>query len=96
MGKLILLTNATKLGKVDILQSIQWIILYATQTLHEPGDDSTRYDTLLTTVVRPPETTGTEDGEDNMQLGILKQFTFSSELQVRSLHPLFNLCEHII
>ena len=70
------------------------------QELQEPGEDNTRYDTLLTTVVRPPkfplvrehlnmatlDYSDEEEEEDDVQLGILKQFTFSSELQVSHLH----------
>lgn len=70
-----------------------------TQTLEEPpGEDCTRFDTVVPTVVRPPRTPpqytpppcGLKEGEEEeegeggeeLELGILRQFTFSSELQV--------------
>ncbi len=46
------------------------------QVLEEPGESGT---TLSPTVVHPL-TTPTD--EANLELGIMKQFTFSSELQV--------------
>ena len=79
-----------------------------TQTLEEPpGEDCTRFDTVIPTVVRPPRTPpqytpprGLKEGEeeegecdDELELGILRQFTFSSELQVlRSSHTVNCAC----
>ena len=80
-----------------------------TQTLEEPpGEDCTRFDTVIPTVVRPPRTPpqytpprglkeGGEEGEcdDELELGILRQFTFSSELQVlQSSHTVNCACPH--
>ena len=45
------------------------------QTLNEPGEDSTRFDQLMPATVTCPASEGVE-------LGILKQFPFSSDLQV--------------
>ena len=68
--------------------------LILTQTLEEPpGDDCTRFDTVVPTIVKPPPTPlqytppppglkEEEEGEEELELGILRQFTFSSELQV--------------
>ncbi|KAF6029314.1 ATP13A2 [Bugula neritina] len=55
-------------------------------TLEEPGEDTSRFDTIMPTVVRPPE--GREPTvemfpgiESPYEIGIVKQFTFSSSLQ---------------
>lgn len=66
-----------------------------TQSLEEPpGEDCTRFDMVIPTVVKPPSTplnstppplgdlAAEEEEKEEMELGILKQFTFSSELQV--------------
>ena len=53
------------------------------QLLEEPGEDSSRFDSVVPTIVRPPpSSTHLFDSEEPMELGILRQFTFSSELQV--------------
>ena len=58
------------------------------QVLEEPGEDSSRFDSVVPTVVRPPPSSGhLVDSEESIELGILRQFTFSSELQVRTLYP---------
>ncbi|XP_067946248.1 polyamine-transporting ATPase 13A3-like isoform X2 [Watersipora subatra] len=55
-------------------------------TLDEPGEDTSRFDTLMPTVVRPP--VGSEPPIEMFpgvktpyEIGIVKQFTFSSSLQ---------------
>ena len=49
------------------------------QTLEEPGEDTSRFDMIIPTIVKPPLA---GPGQDGVELGIMKQFTFSSELQV--------------
>ena len=46
------------------------------QTLNEPGEDTSRFDTLMPATVTCP----TQGGK--VELGIVKQFTFASDLQV--------------
>ncbi|KAL5492024.1 hypothetical protein EMCRGX_G017412 [Ephydatia muelleri] len=46
-------------------------------TLEEPGEDTSRFDMIIPTIVKPP----LAGGQDGVELGIMKQFTFSSELQ---------------
>ena len=54
------------------------------QTLEEPGaDDTTKFDLMAPTVVKSPEL----GGQGKVELGIIKQFLFSSEMQV-----IFRLC----
>ena len=49
------------------------------QTLEEPGaDDTTKFDLMAPTVVRSPDL----GGQGRVELGIIKQFLFSSEMQV--------------
>ena len=48
------------------------------QTLEEPGEDTSRFDMIIPTIVKPP----LAGGHEAVELGIMKQFTFSSELQV--------------
>lgn len=69
-------------------------ILLAQSLEEPPGEDCTRFDMVIPTVVKPPSTplnstppplgnlAAEEEEEEEMELGILKQFTFSSELQV--------------
>ena len=53
------------------------------QSLEEPpGEDSSRFDSVIPTIVRPPATPTPSDEEPGPELGVLRQFTFSSELQV--------------
>ncbi|KAL5492027.1 hypothetical protein EMCRGX_G017415 [Ephydatia muelleri] len=47
-------------------------------TLEEPGEDTSRFDMIIPTIVKPPLA---GPGQDGVELGIMKQFTFSSELQ---------------
>ena len=48
------------------------------QTLEEPGEDTSRFDMIIPTIVKPP----LAGGHEAVELGIMKQFSFSSELQV--------------
>lgn len=68
---------------LKMFQSTRWF-------LEEPGEDITRFDTLRFPIVRPRQTTPTSPTSScssidytstDIELGILKQFTFSSELQ---------------
>ena len=53
------------------------------QVLEEPGEDSSRFDSVVPTVVKPPPSSShLYQSEEPVELGILRQFTFSSELQV--------------
>ena len=59
------------------------IFLNCTQLFEEPGEDSSRFDTVVPTIVRPPPSSShLFDSGEPIELGILRQFTFSSELQV--------------
>ena len=51
--------------------------------MEEPGEDSSRFDSVVPTVVKPPPSSShLYESEEPIELGILRQFTFSSELQV--------------
>ena len=61
-----------------VYQNYELLLLFPPpQSLEEPGEDASRFDVVVPTVVRSPASNGV-----NMELGIIRQFTFSSELQV--------------
>ncbi|KAL5475533.1 hypothetical protein EMCRGX_G025360 [Ephydatia muelleri] len=56
-------------------------------SLEEPGEDSNRFDVVVPTIVRSPASSGM-----STELGIIRQFTFSSELQHVCVEIGFNEC----
>eukprot|EP00731_Ephydatia_muelleri_P014339 Em0008g59a len=56
--------------ELDMFETTKW-------TISEPGNDSTKFDLLVQGIVKPPPTSGLA----GMEMGIMKQFPFSSELQ---------------
>ncbi|XP_067658890.1 polyamine-transporting ATPase 13A3-like isoform X3 [Haliotis asinina] len=50
-------------------------------TLEEPGQDTTKYDTLMPTIVKPSDKGSFMSDEVPFEVGIVRQFTFSSSMQ---------------
>ncbi len=67
---------------------IEHICDFLSQSLEEPGEECTRFDSIVPTVVHPPSSAEGTD-EEMMELGILRQFTFSSDLQVYMLGKIY-------
>ncbi|XP_071110416.1 polyamine-transporting ATPase 13A3-like isoform X1 [Haliotis cracherodii] len=50
-------------------------------SLEEPGQDNTKYDTLMPTIVKPSDKDSFISDEVPFEVGIVRQFTFSSSMQ---------------
>ncbi|XP_041377878.1 probable cation-transporting ATPase 13A3 [Gigantopelta aegis] len=50
-------------------------------TLEEPGQDTTKYDTLMPTIVKPCTRRSFHEDNEPFEVGIVRQFPFSSTLQ---------------